>query len=71
MKPLEISIATIMNLNIPSSVTSIGDYAFNYCTSLVSVDIPSSVTSVGYAAFQGCTNLTGVSIPASVVVLIN
>ena len=51
---------------IPASVTSIGNYAFAYCTSLTGVTIPAGVTSIGNYAFYGCTSLTGVTIPASV-----
>ena len=56
------------NSVIPSdgSVTSIGDYAFAYCTSLASVAIPDSVTSIGGSAFDNCTSLTSVTIPDSV-----
>ena len=39
-------------------VTSIGDDAFDYCTSLTSITIPSSVTSIGDDAFTYCTSLT-------------
>ncbi len=53
--------------SIPSSVASIGDYAFYYCTSLTNVTIPNSVTSIGEAAFQYCTGLTGVTIGSSVI----
>ena len=35
------------------SVTSIGYYAFFYCTGLTSVTIPNSVTSIGQYAFNG------------------
>ena len=42
------------------SVTSIGDYAFRYCSSLTSVTIPNSVTSIGELAFVGCSSLTSV-----------
>ncbi|MCI5500652.1 MAG: leucine-rich repeat domain-containing protein, partial [Lachnospiraceae bacterium] len=51
---------------IPNSVTSIGDGAFDYCTSLASVTIPNSVISIGDVAFRGCTSLTSVTIPDSV-----
>ena len=48
------------------SVTSIGDYAFYYCSSLTSVTIPNSVTSIGKLAFFECSSLTSVTIPNSV-----
>ena len=52
---------------IPDSVTSIGWYAFENCTSLTSVTIPNSVTSIGYGAFEDCTSLISVTIPDSVI----
>ena len=48
------------------SVTSIGGFAFDNCSSLTSVTIPSSVTSIGSYAFSRCTSLTSVVIPDSV-----
>ena len=58
-------------VNIPSEidgkpVTSIGDFAFEGCTSLTSIEIPASVTSIGYDAFDSCTNLTNIEIPDSI-----
>ena len=47
-------------------VTTIGDQAFEYCSSLTSVTIPSSVTSIGNNAFAGCFRLSRVTIPTSV-----
>jgi len=51
---------------IPLSVTSIGNYSFEFCTGLTSVIIPSLVTSIGLFAFNGCTGLTSVTIGNSV-----
>ncbi|MCW4127763.1 leucine-rich repeat protein [Prevotella copri] len=51
---------------IPSSVTSIGDYAFSYCDSLSEIVIPSSFTSIGDYAFSSCRSLSEIVIPSSV-----
>ena len=52
---------------IPSSVTSVGNYAFYYCSGLTgSLTIPSSVTSIGSEAFRNCSGLTNVAIGSGV-----
>ena len=51
---------------IPSSVTQIGDNAFDYCISLTSVTIPNSVTSIGSGAFVDCKGLTSITCEAIV-----
>ena len=51
---------------IPFSVTSIGNSAFGWCTSLRELVLPSSVTSIGDYAFDGCESLRELDIPSSV-----
>ena len=53
-------IAGCKNTVIPSSVTTINDFAFFLCPGLTSIVIPNSVTSIGECAFAGCTDLTSI-----------
>ncbi len=57
---------SIQRVVIECGVTSVGDFAFQYCRSLISVIIPDSVTSIGEGAFLRCTNMTSVTIGNSV-----
>ena len=56
----------LTSVEIPNSVTSIGDYAFAGCTRLTGIEIPDSVTSIGDWAFSNCSSLTSITIPDSV-----
>ena len=50
------------NTTIPNSVTSIGSYAFEGCTGLISITIPKSVTSIGNSSFNGCSGLIEIKV---------
>ena len=48
---------------LPSSVKSIGSYAFYNCTALSDFTMPDSMTVIGDYAFQDCDSLKSVNIP--------
>ncbi len=50
------------DITIPSSVTRIGEGAFEDCIHLTGIKIPSGVYSIGEGAFENCRNLKSVSI---------
>jgi len=64
-------LAGCQNTVIPDDVTSIGDNAFYYCSTLTGeLVIPENITSIGGYAFERCTGLTGsLIIPNTVVEL--
>lgn len=55
-------------VDIPSTVKSIGAYAFYGCSDLPYIDLPDAVSSIGYNAFYNCNGLTSISIPAGATV---
>ena len=67
--------SNIISVEIPNSVTNIGNSTFCGCSNLTSVTIPNSITSIGslvsqgdedIGAFEKCTSLTSITIPDSV-----
>ncbi len=57
---------TQTSYTIPSTVKTIGPFAFAGCVSLTSIKIPSSVKTISNFAFYECTQLTNIQIPSSV-----
>ena len=50
---------------LPSSITTVGGYAFSYCQNLKSVTIPDSVKVIPEGCFYKCYRLTSVTLPAN------
>ena len=50
-------------VNLPDTLTSIGNYAFYGCTSLPEITLPTGVTSIGISAFKRCTSLSSIVLP--------
>ncbi|MCM1499134.1 MAG: leucine-rich repeat protein, partial [Clostridium sp.] len=56
----------ITNVEIPESVTKIGDEVFKGCSVLKSVVLPESLKTIGGSAFSGCVKLESVNVPKTV-----
>lgn len=53
---------SIMSIQIPDTVKTIGKSAFTNCTKLEKLEVPESVDSIGYHVFTGCNKLKQVYI---------
>lgn len=62
---------SLTNVILPSSITSVGNYAFSGCSGLSSITIPSLVTTIGNNVFENCSGLSSVNLPTSVTSLGN
>ncbi|MCD8373197.1 MAG: leucine-rich repeat domain-containing protein [Clostridia bacterium] len=52
----------LTTITLPDSITSIGDYAFDY-SGITAIAIPSGVTSIGSYTFRYCESLESVTLP--------
>ena len=57
---------SLLNITIPSSITSLGVSAFCECRSLSSITIPSGVTRLEGSVFDSCLSLSIAAVPNSV-----
>lgn len=54
------------SINIPDSVTQIGENCFSNCHKLESINIPKEITSIKRQCFDSCTSLTSIEIPEKI-----
>lgn len=59
----------IQTVNIPSTIQSIGEYAFYECNSLTQMLLPDALTSLGRSAFYSCDRLSTLHFPANLTTL--
>ena len=57
--------SNLSSITIPTSVTTIYDYAFYGCAKLEKIEIPEGITSTEKYTFEFCTNLKEVSLPST------
>ena len=55
----------LRTVELPTTLTRIGVYAFYGCKSLRNINIPESVREIDDGAFQGCESLSSIMIPES------
>jgi hypothetical protein len=61
-----VRMGSLLRLRIPSTVESIGEWAFAQCSGVRAVTVPPRVTKLGLGAFSNCTSLVRVSMPSAV-----
>lgn len=57
---------SIKSITVGSSISTIGQRAFAYCTAATSVKLPTSLRTISFAAFTGCNALRSVTLPSGV-----
>ena len=58
---------SIINIDIPSGVTSIGSGAFSNCDNLTSVKLPDGITRIESQLFESCSALAKVELPKGLI----
>lgn len=56
----------LTEMNIPQSVTYIGESAFRLCSQLSNITLPDSITAINNMTFFNCSALTDITIPNTV-----
>ena len=57
---------SLSSVTLPTTLTAIGEHAFQNCDALPEITIPGNVTTIGDYAFQDCDLLPEITIPSKV-----
>ncbi len=57
--------SNLTSVNIPSTVTTIGNNTFSLCSKLTEISLPEGLTKIGDYAFSGCSGVTEIVLPDS------
>ena len=64
MSYIDINDKEITRIEIPSNVTTLGNYVFQGCSGFTSLTLPAGITSIGSDAFSNCSGLTSIYVYA-------
>ena len=54
---------SLTEIDIPNTVTSIGEYAFASCNQITAFTIPNTVNNVGFGILNNCNNIAELTLP--------
>ena len=57
--------SSLTEINLPASLTSIGESAFYDCSGLTEIHLPDNLTSIESSTFNFCSSLTEIHLPAN------
>ena len=58
--------SSVLDIELPESITEIGEYAFYHCSNIMSIELPDGLTMIGESAFEWCISLASIEIPEGV-----
>jgi hypothetical protein len=64
-KGLHLNDTKLTHIELPQTVTKIGDYALYNCQSLSNITLHNNITAIGNSSFEGCSGLTSLTLPTS------
>lgn len=59
----------LKKVTIPTSVETIGRWAFRLCENLEEINLPEGIRGIGEEAFLGCKKLSNITIPQSIKII--